>query len=218
MKLQVLDQSVVILAEQHNPTILHPYFLSNQGIVPKDWQLAQSPVCTPAVATVKYNNGFVFLSQPKRLQVQDTQCRVEGPNVHVMQCAQKYVENVPHVGYKAVGLNFTAALKHPHPELFLVERFLKAGPWNDGTLNLTSCGVNLTYPAESGTLTLRCDPGTFRQSNQPKESAAIVVVSNHNCDIGEGQSIVEQVRQHLSLFESSYYHFCETVRTVFNLE
>ena len=52
MGLAVLNRAVVVLAREHNPTILHPSFLGAQGIVPKDWQLAEPPMCTPPLSMV----------------------------------------------------------------------------------------------------------------------------------------------------------------------
>jgi hypothetical protein len=42
MKLEIVNTSVVVLAAEHNPTILHPAFLSAQEIVPEGWELIPS--------------------------------------------------------------------------------------------------------------------------------------------------------------------------------
>jgi len=60
MTLSMLQASVVVTAESHNPTILHPHFLKTQGIVPPDFEPAESPVCTPPLAIVKYRNGLNY--------------------------------------------------------------------------------------------------------------------------------------------------------------
>jgi len=105
MKLRVFDTSIVVLAEGHNPTILHPAFLTSQDIVPQDWQLAEDPVCTPAASLVKYDNGIQFSVQSNRLQVFQAEPPENVGSSEIPALADRYIKTLPHVRYKAVGVN-----------------------------------------------------------------------------------------------------------------
>ena len=61
--LDIQELAAVVVARNHNPTILNPDFLKYNNIVPANWELAESPLCTPPVAQVKYTNGISIVAQ-----------------------------------------------------------------------------------------------------------------------------------------------------------
>src|SRR5262245_32465278 len=138
MKFVAQNTSVVIVADMHNPTILHPFFLASQEIVPADWPLSELPVCTPAIAAVKYQNGIVLNVDPKKVTVRDNAPTPESP---IPSIASKYVEALPHVHYSAVGLNISGYAENSNPEHWVIERFLKDGPGNNELLRPNAVGI-----------------------------------------------------------------------------
>ncbi len=133
-----MNASVVVVARDHNPTILHPAFLESQGIVRSDWQLAEPPICVPPASVVKYANGIVFTVDLNRFQVLDNGVPEEILGGRVRELAIAYIDRLPHVRYTAVGVNFRAFAEHADPERFLIDRFLKPGPWNSSPIELRS--------------------------------------------------------------------------------
>ena len=57
------ELSIVVVARNHNPTILNPDFLRYNEIVPPDWELAGPPVCVELMAQVAYSNSVKIVSQ-----------------------------------------------------------------------------------------------------------------------------------------------------------
>jgi len=64
---RIREFSVVIAAQNHNPTILNPDFLIRNEIVGADWKLAQAPVCVEPFAQVQYTNGVSVLSELQKI-------------------------------------------------------------------------------------------------------------------------------------------------------
>jgi hypothetical protein len=174
---EVLNTSVVVTADSHNPSILHPSFLVAQGIVPDKWDLAEPPICTPAVSVVKYRNGIVFSVESGKLQVLQNTPSDPASDV-VPTLVVRYIETLPHVPYTAVGVNATAWLPHASADRFLIERFLKPGPWNAEGLTLESMGVRFVYQLLGGTLRISADAGTVTKLDRPEASAGVIVAGN----------------------------------------
>jgi hypothetical protein len=129
MKLELLNTSVVVVAQEHNPTILHPAFLAAEGIAPQDWKPAAPPICTPAFSFVKYGNGIVFTVESNRFSVTDESPSGEVAESLAPKLAISYVEKLPHVRYTAVGINLHGFVLCETPEAFLIARFLKEGSY-----------------------------------------------------------------------------------------
>jgi hypothetical protein len=202
LKLNLLNTSVVILAEAHNPTILHPTFLSGQKIVPPEWELAESPLCTPAIAVARYKNEVVFMAEIGKFQIVDTQPRRDPP---IAQLAAKYIEALPHVHYVAVGINFAGFAENDTPAHWLQERFFKSGPWST-QYEAEAAGLKFAYPADQAMLTI--DAGTVQQD--PKQSAQACILFNCNYHsslskdnaVGDAKRVLELFPQRLKHFEA----------------
>ena len=71
MALELINTTVVVVAQDHNPSILHPSFLTANGVVPTDLELAGPSISTPAFARVLYRNGLSFQAEPDRINIVD---------------------------------------------------------------------------------------------------------------------------------------------------
>ena len=69
MEPDLLQFSIVVRGESHNPTVLNPDFLAIQGIIPHawGWKVQQKVITTPMVAMVEYANGVSLQVQPETL-------------------------------------------------------------------------------------------------------------------------------------------------------
>src|SRR5947199_82480 len=100
MPLQLLNSSIVVTAESHNPTILHPLFLERERIVPEQWRLAaDSVVCTPLMSALRFDNGVQMTVETTKLQVIDS----SSDDSRSEEIAARYVTALPHVRYTGVG-------------------------------------------------------------------------------------------------------------------
>lgn len=121
-RLALRSVSVVVTAEFHNPSILNPDFLVSRGIVPADWTVSQ-PVTTPALSVVQYENGVGWTVNPSQLTVTQSAGPDFGGACDVHRLVPSYLEKLPHVPYRSLGLNCEVVISEPEPRRRLVERF-----------------------------------------------------------------------------------------------
>jgi hypothetical protein len=215
MGLAVLNRAVVVLAREHNPTILHPSFLEAQGIVPKDWELAEPPMCTPPLSVVKYANGIDILVESNRLQILEKEPASDPAESSVPRLAAKYVTTLPHVRYMAVGVNCTAFAQCEKPETILIDRFVKEGSWNQGDLQMKAAGLRFVYEYDGGVFRLQLDPGKSNVAGT--ERPGIIVNGNYHVELGSGSSAAD-AETAIMRFADRYRHFVATAGEVVGLE
>lgn len=147
---------VVVVAKNHNPTILNPDFLKYNGIVPAEWELAESPICTEPVAQVIYKNGINILAQFDKIIFSENIEAKKLEEVKVPGIARKYIETLPHVDYRAVGINPKGDMPMPETEAirFIIDRLVRPGPWVQFKERAAHAAVRFTYPIEGGKFTL----------------------------------------------------------------
>ncbi|MFH1919473.1 MAG: hypothetical protein ABIP48_06255, partial [Planctomycetota bacterium] len=181
MELELLNTMVVVLAQSHNPTILHPAFLTAQGIVPEDWELAEEPLSTPAFSLAKYTNGISFNVDGSRFIVTEEKPAGNPGESTIPGLAIAYVEKLPHVRYKAVGVNFNGYCLRQAPEQFLIERFLKGGPWNNEAQPMKALGARFMYHVEDASLRIGVDGGQVNRDD--KSEPAVILNGNFHSDL-----------------------------------
>jgi hypothetical protein len=217
MKLEILDTTVVILASDHNPTILHPSFLESNGIVPKDWQLAEAPICTPLFAMARYSNGIQFIAESIKFQVSQAPPPSPFSNSEAPSLAQKYISKLPHVPYTSIGLNIGAIINCSNPDDLLIKRFLSTGAWNEYDLKLKSLALRFVYPLEKGLVSLMCDPGKVERGSDKLEISGVTIKANYHNDL-EGNDRLNQAKDILSKFADRCEHFSMIIRKLFEIE
>ena len=114
--------SVVVTAEYHNPSILNPDFLVSRGIVPADWSVAET-LTTPPMSVVKYTNGIAWTVDQSRLTVTENCGPAFRDHYESHALVTTYLERLPHVPYRGLGLNCQVSTSQDDPERWLVERF-----------------------------------------------------------------------------------------------
>ncbi len=121
---EVSGASVVIVAQSHNPSIINPDFLKNNGIVGSEWNLGVAPpITTPIVAQIDYE--YV------NWQVVPEKCTISGKTAiddnYIYKCAEKYVEVLEYIPYTAIGLNWRATRTlNSDASKWIKSRFLKS--------------------------------------------------------------------------------------------
>ena len=207
MNISHFEFSVVVVANDHNPTILNPDFLERQGIVQETWgwKVIGLAITTPPFATVSYDSHVTVSVEPNRLQVTDTSA-MGGPQASkVVDIAQKYVEVLPHVRYTAVGINFRSLVEHADANAFLKDHFLKSGPWDSKDHSLQSVGLKLVYPLNGGRVILGVDGGivTQRLEEESKQIFGVAVHANFHRDC-HGYPSKDQVIERLGNAENDW--------------
>lgn len=207
----------MILAQDHNPSILHPFFLSAQSIVPKDWEPAQPPICTPPLSMVSYKNGITITVESNKFQVAKSPPTPNMRESEVPRCASRYIETLPHVLYKAVGINFGAILEDSDPSRRLIDKFLAQGVWNSEDLLVKELSLRFVYSLEGGTLNLSCDPGSVTDNTSNRTIKGIVLGANYHFDLPGGNPAKEAVDT-LKKFTNLSDRFEWVIKRIFETE
>ena len=163
--LTIRELAVVVVGKNHNPTILNPYFLKVNKIVPADWELVRPPICADIVAQVAYKNGVTVIAQPDKIIFSepfalDAPMEVESPGI-----AHRYLEMLPHVDYLTVGINPKAHVvfdSSESAEKYLAERFLLKGPWLEFGDAAPRSGIKLIYTLEKVKFHLAIETATLK--------------------------------------------------------
>lgn len=168
MEKEFIEFSLVILANDHNPTILNPDFLQRNQIVNDEWgwQVIGQPITTPPFATVQYDSKVVVTVEPMKLQVTDNSGQSIEKN-HICEIVSNYVNCLPHVDYLALGINFTNISKVENVNEYLIDRFLKDGSWNRNANKMQSVGFKFSYGLENGTIAFSIDKGSRKAVDKP---------------------------------------------------
>lgn len=101
MKTDFLNNSVVILAQSHNPTLLSDYFLLKAGIIDDINKINREHfLVTPAFSRVILSNGTLLEIEPERF-------KIEGNfGIDIPTKGMFYFKSLPYIRCKAVGINF----------------------------------------------------------------------------------------------------------------
>lgn len=206
MKQEIINVSVVVQSEQHNPSILHPSFLTSEGIVPLDWELSDAPVCTPVFARVNYKNGIAFVVENNRFQVIDTQVNNLAES-DITDLGFAYCSKLPHVHYTAIGVNYEVFLENDKPEGYLKQKFLISQSADIEEISPSSIGFRFIYDLSIAKLQLSVDSGKIRNPIKGTEINGILVKANYhndipNNDLGEIKKVIDESPNYCKNFES----------------
>lgn len=178
--------SIVVVASNHNPTILNPDFLRHEKIVlDKEWgwELSASPITTPPYSSVEYDSGIKITVEPRKLQIADE--KSQNPNdSKIIDIAKKYIEVLPHVHCDAIGFNFHTLIAMEDADKSIKNHFLLDKFLSDE--KLITIGMKFVYQASNnGKLVMDLDPAIEEQDDEEPKSV-IVARSNFNraCEKG----------------------------------
>ncbi|MEH1892183.1 MAG: hypothetical protein V7K92_22935 [Nostoc sp.] len=153
---EVRDFSLVVMADKQNPSILNPDFLKYNQIVPPDWELAMPPICTPPVSQVVFKNGVNIVAQSDRLTFWEV---LDADNLvfEIPEIVCKYIDIVPYVDYRAVGININAHIikeeKEDNQDTVLA-KLIASGKWKQFQGKSPNTVVQFTYPLDNGSFTI----------------------------------------------------------------
>ena len=214
MDLQVLSAAVVVLADRHNPTILHPAFLESQKITVAGWELASPPICTPPIAVVKYQNGITFITELEKFQVLDEGIGDNVADSTAPELARRYITALPHVRYTAVGLNFNVISASDDAERVLIDKFLKPGPWYTEEEHPAAAAVRLVYNVEGASLRLGFDPGESQREGEAEKTSGIIV----NCNFHTAVKSLDDAKATIDRFPDRHREFMRRLDAILGEE
>ena len=176
---RLYNVNVVVTAEFHNPSILNPDFLKRHKIVPQDWETTET-VTTPAVSTAAFTNGIKIVVEPSKMTVAETKIGNFGQKTHVHGVAERYVRRLPHVPYKAVGLNCQLSMVKGDPSHWVKSRFLKPGKWLSGKPVVRDVSLKLRLKTNTGDCNLTLEAGKIQPLGGEAEEAVLISSNFHH--------------------------------------
>ncbi len=201
MSVYPLEFSIVVAGSACNPTVLNPDFLQRRDIVPEawGWQLSQPAITTPPIAVAAYDSGVVIQVETSKVQIKHLAAGdLDIAASRVPAIAKRYISELPHVHYTAVGINFRHLVQVEDAEEYLQRRFLREGVWLDAARGLQALSLTLVYPLPDGRLNLALDGGTaaIATDGEMEQKPGIIAAANFHRDCAEYPShdrIVELV-------------------------
>jgi len=186
-KLTIGDVDIVVVATNHNPSILNPDFLARNKIVDESWgwKLARDPLTTAQVSQVAYDSGVSILAEFGRLIFRDVNNESIEKGSAIGQIASRYVSTLPHVSYTAVGVNVKghAVAASPNEATNLVmQSLIKDGPWLKHAPSIPKGSVTLIYTLKECRLTLTVSEGLLTVG-EDKGKPCVIFESNFHRDI-----------------------------------
>ncbi len=101
MKINLVNNSVVVVASSHNPSVVSNSFFQKTGII-KDFKdiVESNLIITPAVSQILFKSGTSLQLDPERLTLTSI-----GANEEAAYLADKYCETLPYIKGTAIGIN-----------------------------------------------------------------------------------------------------------------
>lgn len=214
MDIELVQFSIVVVANDHNPSLINSDFLEREGIIDGKWgwKLAGDAITTPPFATVPYDAGITVTVETNKLQVVDQ--RSEAPTQsRLADIVNRYIEVLPHVPYLAVGINFNGAVKMSDPGTYLKKHFFKEGKWDSEETPLESVGLRLVYSLEEGRLVLTIDQA-HRMGD--KNDKVILVNANFHRDCDKEKPANAQIISFIKNIETDWKYYLSLVSNVLN--
>ena len=206
----IQELSIVIVAKNHNPTILNPDFLKYNKIVPLDWELSSNPICIEPIAQVSFKNGITIRAEFEKLIFSEDLKDKTKNEIKIPKIAHQYVETLPHVYYKAVGINplgYIPISNEYDTTDFIIKNLITSGPWQRFENTAAKVSVKFIYTLEGLKCYLDIEEGLVEE-----KIPVILFRANFHHDI-DG-STKEDKPQHLYLTIDNWEKDLEIFRKI----
>lgn len=101
----LVEVSVVLVANQNDPSILNPDFLRYNGIVDKALKRAQPAMSTPMISQVVFEGDIAVRAEPNRFVFEQKGQPLGEDACVVPELAGRFVQTVSHLPCSAIGIN-----------------------------------------------------------------------------------------------------------------
>lgn len=208
VRIELIEVSVVIVAEVNNPTVLNPDFLRHNGIVSADRVVSGEPVTTPILSEVSFEDGLVVRADPARVTFSQAVKGNAREGIDSPAVAKGYLKTIPHVPYTALGVNPKAVIRNP-PFSRLSKMLHAEGDWMAFGASMPQFELKATYQMKGRRLTLTlqeakgeqgtfmlCDANIHRDVKETNQQMRVnSLLSMLNCwedDLDQFYAVVDQ--------------------------
>ena len=177
---KVESVSVVLVARHHNPSIINPDFLKQNGIINEAWEPASAPIATAPMAQINFKN-VQWLVDIDRCLIQENVDGEFQESYSIHECAKKYASVLRYIPYIAIGLNWQLSVAMSDAPNWFRQQFLKPGEWH-----------NKLQPAIFS-FRLHVDKRTICTLSMNIAEAAILIDYNFHVDLGNSSDKVNTI-------------------------
>ncbi len=209
------ELSVVIAAEQNNPSILNPDFLTRNKIVAQNLGVQEgSTISTPMFSRVAFVNDVSVTAEPSRIIFAQTGQPLEDEDAsQIPDMAVRFLKTLPHVPYRAIGINPKGIVPLAGSNSGTVANALKdSGVWTTYKGILPEMTLTGLYRCPSRTIQMNV---SSHESGQNDDAASnhLQFQANFHHDIGEGvrQGQIEKILSVLTDWKADLDAFRELV-------
>ena len=181
----LIELSVVLIADNIDPSMINPDFLRYNDIVDQSLQTEPSSISTPVFSQVTFEGGltvtaqadrFVFVQRGEAL----TEDVVSSPNT-----ARRFLEKIPYPAYKAIGINSMGAkLLDPGYVSGVADALIERGAWMAFRDVSPILSLKATYLYENRQITMDVHDAKRRDADG-SEQLGLLFVANIHRDVSE---------------------------------
>ena len=208
--INLIEFSVVFVAMSNNPSILNPDFLYHNGIVDASWEVQDPRISTPAYSQVTFDGGLTVKAVPDRIifeQIEKGKLPVE--DIVCPKIAKIYLNKVPHVPYRAVGINLKGfrTLQNKTDEK-VADALIEKGEWMSFKDTIPDIQIKAIYSYEKRKISFDINQ-INKQEKDEKQIPGILFQANIHRDIHETNPIrrVETISSILSSWQDDVSDF-----------
>ena len=185
------ELSIVLVAKNHNPTILNPDFLKYNRIIPANWILREKPICIEPMARVVFENGIQITAElDKVIFLEPIKNDKDINEINIPDIAVKYINTLPHVNYMAAGINPKGHLgftTEDEAQKFIMDIFINKKPWGHFDHRPSNVGLKFSYKLERSVLTLAIEASLFNISPGKPIPVVLFAANFHHIITGDNQ-------------------------------
>lgn len=207
---------LALAIEDGNSITVTPTLLKAEGIIPADWQLAQSLTRTDNSVAFSFQNGIHILHQGNLLTFLENVDEKTLEELEAPQIVQSYLKKFPNLNYRALGTNlegYTTFSSEFDACSYLVETFSNSSYKHQSDNNLVQAVASFSYKLDSGLLTITSRNGVLRTSNEERV-AVVGFFGNFYRDVSRASK--ENQLRTLSRFVSNWQADVETYKKIVN--
>lgn len=220
--LHIREFSVVIAARNHNPTILNPDFLVRNEIVSSDWNLAEPPVCVEPYAQVVYTNGISVVSDLGKMVFSQTGNSLTKEVVKVVEMARRYVNAVPHVDYRELGINPKGDVEFKTEEesrQYIMGKLVAGGPWQVYGKAPVRASTTFVFQLEKAKLFVTIQEAKLKQSEGTSSSVVAFAANFHyKLDWIAREDMIKTFSDALGEWQDCWMEYVSLVSDIFKIK
>ena len=105
--IRLVEVSIVLVAEDNDPSIINPDFLNRFDILVGEWEVVQPTFSTPMFSQVTFSDGLSVASAPSVVMFSQSGIGLSVDDVVIPDVATRYMAAVPNVHYSGYTINLT---------------------------------------------------------------------------------------------------------------